>query len=100
MSRHQLGERPTIRGTPTDKIADLNAALARAMREPERTSTTTEARPVANQTDDLTALGREVSGLNAKVNILMGVQRLCPANHRRCYRAMAGDRGRRDAAHP
>jgi hypothetical protein len=39
----------------------------------ERQPSTTGAAPVADQTDDLVALAREVSGLDAKVNILLGL---------------------------
>jgi hypothetical protein len=45
----------------------------RRLREGAPSPTITEATPVANQTDDIAALGREVSGLGAKVNILMGI---------------------------
>jgi hypothetical protein len=60
-------------GSPGWKTA-LAAWIGRQYAQGEANqSTTVGASQVANQTDDLTALGREVSGLNAKANILMGV---------------------------
>jgi hypothetical protein len=41
--------------------------------DPEPSLTTPEATPMNNQTDDFIALGREVSRLGAKVNILLAV---------------------------
>jgi hypothetical protein len=76
--RAELQEQRAARDTLDENRRLIDILLARqASVVPDQPTTAPEATPVTNQTDDtLAALGREVSGVDAKVKILLGLASL------------------------